>query len=97
MAHAVTDSDISVLITTVKSLHILEVLGIVYVSLRWQAYRLDLMSELVKAAGNRRLKQFTLNSQYYNNLPQHIQELYTHLLKQSCGFSSTSHDQTIIT
>ena len=55
----VTDSDISVLITTVQSLQTLEVLHLEDV--RHRDARLDL-SELVGSAGNSRLKELRLNS-----------------------------------
>ena len=75
----VTHSDVSVLITTVQSLHYLDVLR-----LRDHGFtsRTDL-SELVMAAGNSRLKELSLDSRYYDNLPQHIREHYKHLLKHT--------------
>ena len=76
----VTDSDISVLITTVQSLHMLEVLHLVYISLEQRDDMLDL-SELVLAAGNSQLKELILDSHYYGNLPQHIRGHYNHLLR----------------
>ena len=76
-----TDSDISVLITTVQSLHMLEVLELwTYPTL--ERTRNDL-SELVEAAGNSRLNVLVLDSRYYDNLPQHIREQYGHLLKRT--------------
>ena len=45
-------------------------------------YMVD-VSELVEAAGNSRLKELRLDSHYYYNLPQHIQELYSYLLKRT--------------
>ena len=39
------------------------------------------LSKLVEAAGNSQLKELSLHLCYYENLPQHIQEHYNHLLK----------------
>ena len=75
----VTDSDVSVLITTIQSLHMLEVLhlGVRYID----ASPDHNFSKLVEAAGNSQLKELSLHSCYYDNLPQHIQKHYNHLLK----------------
>ena len=74
----VTDSDTSVLITTVQSLQMLEGL---HLGFRYRDARPDL-SKLVEAAGNNRLKELSLHSCYYDNLPQHMREHYNGLLRR---------------
>ena len=61
----VTDSDMSVLIATVQSLHMLEELHLV--GYRHTGDKLD-SSELVLAAGNSQLKKLRIDSSYYDNL-----------------------------
>ena len=78
----VTDSDISVLITTLQSLHMLEVLQLKGFGCRSRDTRLDL-SELVVAAGISQLKELSLYFPYYDKLPLHIRECYNHLLKRT--------------
>lgn len=86
--YVITDSDISVLITTVQSIHMLEVLKLgyefishTYYSTAYGFHPAD-VSELVKAAGNSQLKELQVDSGYYDYLPLHIQEQYSHLLKR---------------
>ena len=78
----VTGSDIPVLIITVQSLHMLEVLHLGFRHMHSDS-RIHDLSELVVTAGISRLKELRLDPYYYDKLPQHIQVHYNHLLKNT--------------
>ena len=82
---SVDNTELNVLIKTVKSLPTLQVLEIEFVTYYGRNGRLmsvpSSLPQLIEAAGNSQLKELTIDANCFYLLPSDFKECYKHLLK----------------